>query len=30
MPPEMAMQHLNIGPEDFAKLAKGWRGIVPV
>jgi oxalate decarboxylase len=30
MPPEMAMQHLNISREDLAKFPKEARGIVPV
>jgi hypothetical protein len=30
MPPEMAMQHLNISREDLAKFPKEGRGIVPV
>jgi oxalate decarboxylase len=30
LPPELVMQHLNLTPEDFAKLPRNRRGIVPV
>jgi oxalate decarboxylase len=30
MPPDLAIQHLNIRPEDFATLPKDGRGIVPI